>query len=177
MIKKINKKGAEKILSVYWFAILVITAGAVIAMVGIFYNSPYDVREIEANLMINKVSDCLSENGRLNEKLFSEGKFNENFNLLDNCGLIFDVEKDLYDQQGNYYVEINFYALDSEEPVLEITHGNFAFKADCEVADEEKNYKRLVKCSERNFYSLDYADKVYNLKILSIIRKTEKNVR
>src|SRR3972149_9772465 len=60
-----NKTGAEKYLSVYWFAILIIVAAAVSAMVINFYNSPYDVRELEANLMIDNVANCLSESGVL----------------------------------------------------------------------------------------------------------------
>ena len=55
----------EKIISVYWFAILIIVAAAVSAMVINFYNSPYDVRELEANLMIDNVANCLSESGVL----------------------------------------------------------------------------------------------------------------
>src|SRR3989344_5603718 len=51
-----NRIGAEKIISVYWFVILIIIAGAVVAMVSLFYGSPYDVRVTEANIMINQVS-------------------------------------------------------------------------------------------------------------------------
>ena len=50
-----NRIGAEKIISVYWFVILIIIAGAVVAMVSLFYGSPYDVRVTEANIMINQV--------------------------------------------------------------------------------------------------------------------------
>src|SRR3989338_10868548 len=77
-----NRKGAEKIISIYWFAILIIIAGAVVAMVSLFYGTPYDVRDAEANILVNKVSNCLSENGKLNKELFNEDKkFNENYNL------------------------------------------------------------------------------------------------
>jgi len=60
-----NKRGAEKVLSVYWFVILLLVAGGVFAMVYNFYHHPYDVREIEANLMINTVADCVSTGGKI----------------------------------------------------------------------------------------------------------------
>ena len=65
-----NRIGAENIISVYWFVILIIIAGAVVAMVSLFYGSPYDVRVTEANIMINQVSNCLSQSGELNKNLF-----------------------------------------------------------------------------------------------------------
>ena len=99
-----NRKGAEKIISIYWFAILIIIAGAVVAMVSLFYGTPYDVRSAEANIMINQVSNCLSENGKLNQKLFSEDKtFNENFNLKEECSLIFETEFE--NSIGEYFLE------------------------------------------------------------------------
>jgi len=45
MISK-NKRGMEKIVSIYWFAILIIVAGGIIYMVSIFYGDPYDVGQL-----------------------------------------------------------------------------------------------------------------------------------
>ncbi len=172
-----NKRGAEKILSVYWFAILIIIAGAVVAMVALFYGSPYDVREIEANIMINKVSDCLSDAGKLNENLFNEssGNFIEEFSLLEECNLTFKTEKVLGDKE-QYYLEINFYNLSNGEKVFDAFEGDGAITADCEIRKGEKEYKRLAKCVNRSFYSVNSED-VYEINVLSGIRKTQKNVK
>ena len=51
----LNKKGTDKIISVYWFTILFIVAGAIVYMAAAFYGEPYDVREIEANILINQI--------------------------------------------------------------------------------------------------------------------------
>lgn len=171
MIK--NKQGTDKILSVYWFVILMIIAGSVFAMVYIFYNYPYDVREIEANIMINKISDCVSENGKLNLKLFNEGKFNPNFSILNECDFNFETEPS-FSQKEHYYTEINFYNLNGES-VLKLSEGYPNIKTDCEIKDEK--YKRLVKCVDRSFYSFDESENSYLVNVLSIIRKTEKNVK
>src|SRR3989344_5442081 len=64
MISK-NKRGMEKIVSIYWFAILIIVAGGIIYMVSIFYGDPYDVRAIESGILTDNIAECLSENGKL----------------------------------------------------------------------------------------------------------------
>ena len=68
-----NRRGGDKILSIYWFAILILVAGGIFGMVYTFYNHPYDVGEIEANLLVNHVSDCLSRGGKLNSLVLVGG--------------------------------------------------------------------------------------------------------
>ena len=181
-----NCIGAEKIISVYWFVILIIIAGAVVAMVSLFYGSPYDVREQEANIMINQVSNCLSENGELNKNLFigenSEKKFNENFNLKEECNLIFEAkfknQPGPSSERDEYFLEAEFYDLNnSSGKVFELFEGNSNLKTDCKIAEGEKKYKRLSKCVDREFYSLDSENQAYKINILSVVRKTEKNVK
>ncbi|MEK6823850.1 MAG: hypothetical protein AABY06_02330 [Nanoarchaeota archaeon] len=178
-----NKHGAEKILSIYWFAILIIVAGAVVAMVSLFYGTPYDVRDAEANIMINKVVNCLSEKGKLNQELFNENKdFNENFNLKEKCNLVFETE--LKSEREEYFLQADFYDLNNGPEgvspgvkVFSISDGNFNLYTDCKIAQGEKEYKKLAKCVDRDFYSLDDSDNFYKINVLSAVRKTEKNVK
>ena len=95
MKKKMNKKG-DKIISVYWFAILFIVAAAIDYMVVIFYGKPYDIRDVEESILINQIADCLAEGGYLKKEVFDNGNFllNES-NFLQTCHLNFDVE-DIY---------------------------------------------------------------------------------
>jgi len=60
-----NKIGADKILSVYWFAILFLIASGIFAMVYVFYNSPFDVRNAEADALGNQIVSCISQNGKI----------------------------------------------------------------------------------------------------------------
>ena len=185
-----NKLGAEKIISIYWFAILIIIAGAVVAMVSLFYGTPYDVRDAEANILINKVSNCLSENGKLNKELFNEDKkFNENYNLKEKCNLIFETEFE--NERGEYFLETDFYDLndgpsgvsqrdDFIEPssgvkVFSISEGNSNLYADCKIENEK--YNKLSRCVDREFYSLDSSNNIFKIKITPVVRKTEKNVK
>mgnify|MGYP001565168578 CR=1 FL=1 len=40
-----------------------------------------------------------------------------------------------------------------------------------------REYNKLAKCTERRFYALNEGGKQYLIKILSVIGKSEKNVR
>ena len=163
--EKMNRRGGDKILSIYWFAILILVAGGIFGMVYTFYNHPYDVREIEANLLVNHVSDCLSMGGKLNSLVLVEG-FSDNF--LEMCNVNFNTGDSF--EKPQYYLEVN---LDGNQIVSE---GNKNLISNCGYESEiEKN--NLAKCVERSFYSLDENENPILIKILSIIRKTEKNVR
>jgi len=168
-----NKK-ADKIISVYWFAILFIVAAAIVYMVISFYGEPYDIREAEARALTNKVAGCLSEAGYLKEGVLNED-FRENF--MEECKLNFEVE-DIYGwrEQGQYYVEINFYDFSIDQSISSIKKGNEALKTDCGKG------KTFPVCLERSFYALSKKDQdqdqeQYQINILSIVRKTDKNVQ
>ena len=168
-----DKYGTDKILSIYWFTILFLVASAIVYMTVSFYGKPYDVRELEANALTNHIADCLSEAGYLKENILGNEDFKNNF--LENCNLNFNIE-DTYDwrEQGQYYIGIEFFQ--EENLVFEISEGNKNLISSCGI-EREVEKERLAKCVEREFYSLDSTGNVHSVKILSIVRKTEKNVR
>ena len=100
-----NKIGAEKTISVYWFAILVIVAGAVIYMVSLVYGEPYDIRKAETDILANKIADCMNEGGYLNEEVLTE-TFKQNF--LERCNLNIGAA-DFPESMVEYYIEIDIY--------------------------------------------------------------------
>lgn len=178
-LKVTSKRGMEKMLSVYWFVILMIVAGGLFAMVTLFYGHPNDVRELEANILLNKVADCLSREGQINSDLLMQGNFSEEFrkNFLKKCALNFAVEK-IWDVP-QYYVEINFYNFNNlNYSVFMISEGNKNLREDCKTKkDEGESYEKLGKCIERNIYVLDESNEQYVIKILSVVNKGEKNVK
>lgn len=173
-----NKLGTDKILSVYWFAILILIAGGIFAMVYTFYHHSYDVRELESNIMINKIADCLSIGGEINLNIVNEKNeflLNSN-NLLEKCHLNFNVEKK-WEDELQYYAEINFYRVDDlDNLVFNVFNGNKNLISSCELQKNEE-YEKLAKCAEKRFYSLGKDKTQYLIKILGVIRKTEKNVK
>jgi len=185
-----NKKAAEKIISVYWFVILFIVAGAVVYMVFAFYGQPYNVRDIEERLLSDRVADCLSQGGYINPNFLSDEGFRNN--LLENCDLTFETEDQYeWNEKQQYYLGIRFYRFDEGKEdllgteLLNIEKGNLNLKLFSEpdkgllesVGDfltrEEKNESVFSK--ERSLYVLDKSNNQYVIKILALVRKTEKN--
>ena len=140
MIPK-NKKGAEKTISVYWFVILILVSGAIIYMVSIFYGVPYDVSEMEANVLINVVADCLSKGGTMEYEL---NELEENF--LNKCHLNLDETSD-----GRHYVEVSFSDFNTEEKLgTVLVGGNINLKTAPEsMTSSKKSFYTLTKSGDK----------------------------
>jgi hypothetical protein len=160
---KINKKGAEKILSVYWFVILIIIAGGIFGMVYVFYGYPYDFRDIEARTITTQVADCVSQGGQLKINM-------SNFDILRDCNLNFE---DSNYNEIQYYNQVSFFDINGNK-ISESSAGNMNLISSCEI--ENENYKKLAKCNNEKFYSTLNGQGVV-IKVLSIVRKTEKNTK
>ena len=160
----------DKIVSVYWFAILFIVAAAVVYMVISFYGKPYDIRGVEADILTTKMADCLSEAGYLREGVLLND-FQDNF--LEKCKINFQTE-DVYGwrEQGQYYLEVNIFNFVSGQIISSFNTGNSNLKESCKLSGET-----LPACLERTLYSLDRNNNQYAINILSIVKKTEKNVQ
>ncbi|HLC87269.1 MAG TPA: hypothetical protein VJH65_03290 [Candidatus Nanoarchaeia archaeon] len=168
-----DKKGAEKIISIYWFFILFIVAGGVIYMVILFYGEPYDVREIEANLLVNSIADCISEAGFLREQVLNK-EFRDNF--LEVCRINFNVEDfQEWKNEEQYYLHASFYNFDTESFIFDISEGNINLEEFCK--EQYKGQKNNPVCISRSFYSLDKQGGKYKINIIGAVRKTEKNAR
>lgn len=176
-----NKRGTDKILSIYWFAILVLVAGGVFAMVYSFYGTPYDVREIESYLLANRVADCISKGGRIDSSFFNGEEFNSEIQktILKECNLNFNVEEGYGSEAPQYFFEVNFYKVeDLSNSAFYLYAGNMNLGADCSIQKEsKKDYDKLSKCVERRLYALDSSNNQYLIKIVSGVSKSEKNVK
>lgn len=173
MIRK-SKKG-DKLISVYWFAILVIVAVGVVLMVNSFYSNPYDVRQLEAATLADNVANCIYYGGTINPLLFStEGVFRPDFRdkFMQRCSLNFSVEGEF--TQIPYYLEVNF--SDGVSPfksVFGVTEGNSNLIPDCNL--DVSNTQNLAKCDEKEFFMNSPSGKVYAVKILTIVSKVSEN--
>ncbi|MEK6847735.1 MAG: hypothetical protein AABX50_01260 [Nanoarchaeota archaeon] len=174
MIKqKMNKKAADKIISVYWFAILFIVAAGIFYMVSSFYGKPYDIRQIEVGLLSDKAADCVSYAGFLREGVLTQG-FKDSF--LETCGITFGTEDSYgWTDESEYFLQLNFYDFDSyqeasQNSLFEVSAGNQRLQDFCNLKG-----KGFPVCLERKFYTLDKDGKKYIVKINSIVKKIEKN--
>ncbi|PJE81661.1 hypothetical protein COU58_01830 [Candidatus Pacearchaeota archaeon CG10_big_fil_rev_8_21_14_0_10_32_42] len=168
-----NKKG-EKLISVYWFAILVIVATGIVLMVNSFYGKTYDVRDVESKILADKVADCIYFGGKVNSLLLTpQGVFREDFRdrFMELCSLNFDVKGEF--TPTPYYVEVQFFSFGDLRVMFETSVGNNNFKPDCNSKVE--NAEKLAKCNENQFYMKTNSNKIYLVKILSIVGKTDEN--
>lgn len=154
-----NKKGDERLLSIYLFLIYIIVAIGIVSGVLLFYGSKWDVRMIESGILNNKVADCLIDNGVLNKEVL-----NETFNLINFCNFDFVV-----DGEGEYAVKIILYDFDSLEKIKEISVGPRDFLISCKLEG-----KKFPKCEERKIYAFNN-DKGVLIEIISAIGKINKN--
>lgn len=165
-----NKRGGDQIFSVYWFVILFLVAAAVVYMAGSFYGKPYDIRELEANALTNRIADCVSVNGYLKEETLTP-RFSNGF--LEKCNLNFEVENVYgWRKQGQYFVEVEVLDFNSKTKISGASAGSSNLKDFCEPKS-----KNFPTCLERSFYSIDKKNVQYQVNILSIVRKTEKNAK
>jgi hypothetical protein len=177
-----NRKGTDKILSIYWFAVLTLVAGGIFAMVYIFYGAPYDVRGIESEILAERIADCISREGIIDSEFFVEGGFNYGIqdSFMDKCNLNFKVEEGYGDaSEMQYFYEVEFYTINNIESfAFSFNGGNTNWKEECFIKKESnKEYNRLAKCTEERFYAVDSKKEQYLIKILSVIGKSEKNVK
>lgn len=141
-------------------------------MVTNFYGHPYDVRELEAKALSEKVADCISYGGQLNGFLYDEF-YNDSFgeNFLANCNLNFETE-DLWEEE-QYYVLVEAFDI-NENLDFEFEGGNSNLRSACELNDE-KDYETIGYCSEDKFYSTS-RNRQFLIKITTVVGKGEKNV-
>ena len=166
-----NNKGADKVLSIYWFVVIVIITVGVIAMVYNFYGAPYDVREVESGILSNKVADCISYNS-------SGFKSDSGENFLGDCGITLTTESD-WNNEIQYLIDVNFYNVnDTNSSVFELKKGNLNFISECYIKKTSgADYSRLVKCDEKRLYALDNYGNQYLIKIITGVKKAEKNAK
>jgi len=173
-IKGINKKG-DKLLSVYWFAILVIVAVGIVLMVNSFYGKNYDVRAQESKILSQKVADCIYFGGEFNPLLInSQGGFRDDFkdNFLEKCLLNLTINEEF--ERPPYYVEAEFFSEGNlKKTSFFISEGNKNWKSDCNVTVSGRD--KLATCSQNDFFAKTNSNSLYLIKILSIVGKVEEN--
>ncbi len=165
----VGKKGAEKTISVYWFAILIIVAGAVIYMVAVVYGQPYDIRKVEAEMLSNNLADCISEGGFIKEKTFLDPSFKANF--LEKCRINLNTEFG-NNNAGQYYFEMEISDFGSGKKIDSISGGNGGLRQYCDL-----NGKNIPQCFKKSLYAIDKNQRSYIINFLLAVDKTGKNVQ
>ena len=146
-----NKKGGEKLLSIWWFFVLIVIGGGIFMGVLIYYSVDINVNPVEADILAERILNCISDNANLNGEIF-----NPDFDIFSKCNL----NPSLFGKPSYYFIDISIY--DGNIFIFNMTRGDYSFKADCLIQEKViANY--FPKCAKK----IDYV--IYNNKTLKII--------
>lgn len=149
-----NKKGGEKLLSLWWFFILGVIGGFIVLGVIIYYSADTNVNLIEANILVDKLTECLIIKGNLNEDIF-----NEEFNIFKECNL----DAKMLGMGSFIYFNVSIY--DSNDLLIkEFINGSGTFELDCRVG-MKINAKNFPSCIYETYFS-NFENQIHRIKIL-----------
>ena len=87
-----DKTGEKKLMSFVWIFVIAIVVAGIGYGVSVFYSAEVDVRNVEAEILMDRISDCFFEQGFL-----IEGLLEDDFDIFHECKLNRDViESDFY---------------------------------------------------------------------------------
>ncbi len=141
MFEKIfkNKKGAEKYFSLWDLFMFVIIGTGIVISVYIFSSANLDTREIEAEILNNKIYDCVVENGVIIPEFFDL-----DFDIYEKCGL----SKKIFKLDNKFFFKIEFY--DNSGGFLREPIKSFIDKSvECDI-QKNSEAEHLMKCYEKN---------------------------
>ena len=160
-----NKKGAEKILSLWWFFVLIIIAVGIIIAVFIYSSVDIPIKKLEADILANRVIDCLVKDAQINQDFLDK-----KLDIFEFCNL----NKEIIDSSGKYYLRVDIYDFDGNKDVSLVKDkykfGVFAIETQCKLEGKED----YPKCSEKNIYVLDNNDKQF---ILNVVAGSKQKVK
>ena len=119
-----NKKAGEKLLSIWWLFIIAMVGTGIVFGVSMFYSAEIDVRKMEAEILNDKISDCLFEQGVLIDNLLEN-----DFDIFQECKL----NKKVID--SDFYFNISILN-ESQNVIKEICEG--VENSACTLTNNEK---------------------------------------
>jgi hypothetical protein len=144
-----NKKASEKLLTIWWFFVLIVIGVGVVSATWLFYNSGVNVKSIESEVLLDRINSCLNDINRLNDNFLKS-----DFNLEEECKLNKKVL-----ENGKFLSQIYIYNVGNK--IVSIELGNPSLKKDCEVK-KVISTKHYPECSMKNisYYSKSLSDYV-----------------
>lgn len=149
-----NKKGEEKLFSIWWFVILFLVGASVAYATASMTNGNKDIRIHEAGSLYIQIENCILSHNTLIPEIF-----NENFSLYEKCNLHEEILKE------SFYIEISLEE-NNREKIL-FSNGDTSL---CKIALEDietKNYPACEIFQERIFFYENETLKSGNLTILT----------
>lgn len=150
-----NKKAVEKLISIWWFFVLFVVGVGVVLGVMIYYSAETGVKKVEAEILNQRIFDCLVNNGHLNQRIFEN-----NFGVFSECGL----SEEVFGKGSFFYFKALVY--NETDLINEKGYGDFSVDKDCKVMEKVET-KRFPECFSRNMTVFDDKDKEIKLMVLT----------
>ena len=148
-------------MSIWWFFVFAIVGTGIVVGVLIFYSASFDTREKQADILSDKISDCLVKDGFLNSDVLVES-----FNISEKCSL----DNGVINKDIGFYLGIQFFNSESKELRKTIENGVLDYAKECKFQEEGVKGKSFPGCSRKEM-GFSYFDgdliKTGSLKILS----------
>ncbi|VVB80088.1 Uncharacterised protein [uncultured archaeon] len=161
----------EKVMSVYWFAIIFIVAGAIVYMVSNFYGEPYDIREVESNALVYQISNCLIPELYLKMDAFNAPDF------FSYCKLTFETEKYAkWENDSQFFVSVVVSDFSTGSVIFSNQTGSPSLNDFCDL-QKNGHQKNLPYCLSRKVYAVDSEGTQYFVNMDVAINKGEKNAK
>ncbi len=140
-----NKRGEERIFSIWWFVVIVVISGVIVLATLGFFSKESNTKDYESKILYDKILECLVENGHLRED------FNKDFDIFSSCNL----DEQVIEKTGNFYLEIKL----ANELILE--KGDKSKNVACSIVKKIKsddalgcvNLTEIVIVKEDDSYS------------------------
>jgi hypothetical protein len=154
-MKHPNKRAESKLLSIWWFLVLILIAGGIIFGTALFYADKIDVRTLEVSIMASRVAGCIVTNGYIQENAVKD--------ILKECGF----DSSIIDKSSEYLLKVGFRDISSNLTQKEIYFGNRAFEEDCKIGISVNKAVNYPKCLEKNMLALNASGSMFEIKILA----------
>ena len=160
-----NKQGSEKILSIWWFFVLAVIGGGIVLGCLIYYSAETSVKKVEAEILGNKILECLSNQRYLNNKIFDK-----TFDIFQECNL----NKNSFGKGSNFYLKISLYN-NTNNLIYELNQGDFSFEKNCFISNKI-SAKKFPECSIKKEVLLNEEEKEIKLVILTASNQEGKKI-
>lgn len=155
-----DKRAGEKVLSIWWFFVLAVIGLGIVIGVLTYYEAEVNVKLVEADVLSEKILNCIIETGYLKEFL------NSDFDVFKQCGL----NEKIFEKGSYFYFNISIY---DDQLLKNITAGDSSLVADCYVWLESKKlearyFPRCVRKKENALYFNRTDIKNIKIEILTI---------
>jgi len=150
-MKQKNKK-AEKLLSIWWFFVLGVIGGGIVIGVLIYSSADVNVNEIEAEVLGERIINCIVD-----------------IDILDECKL----DKKMFGKPSDFYLNISIYV--GDDLFYDFSAGDFSFEDSCKISmSEDVKTKYFPKCVVKKENLLSFEGEKLELILLTASKQKGK---